>query len=259
MKSNNFKEKMGKWFSFWEPFILSKKMDFIYDTLKKDSKKNNIFPVSTDTFNAFKLCDPKNLKVVIIGSEPYTTKYKSNNLPKSDGLFLSCSNSKNRIEPKLEHFLNGIAHDYDLTCQYSNNLDLSYLAEQGVLLLNRALTSKEEIIGGHIGLWDEFIKFFLENLEKYSPNSPVVLIGEKAHYLQKYITEENPVILLPEIEEAWDTNRAFEIVNTILRVHFEVAIKWLKTTWDDFQVNLTSDDPEEVRISKLKDDSYLPF
>lgn len=274
MKPDSFKEKMGEWFSFWEPFILSEKMDKIYARLKADSASKDlstgnqvkIFPLSSDTFNAYKYCNPKNLKLVIIGQDPYAGEYYDTKLPHCDGLALSNGYSSGKMQPSFKAFLDGIAKEYGISYNPKENLDLRYLAEQGVLLTNRSLTVKKNQIASHTGLWDEFNGYLLEKLQSDFPGVPILFLGKEAVALKKYVFEmANPVLILDHpsyaarTEEDWNTKGYFQRINMILRTNFNTAIKWFKETWDDMQDELHSDDPEVVRIAKLKDDSQLPF
>ena len=275
MKTESFKEKMGDWFPFWEPFILSEEMDKIYAKLKADSilkdmstgNKIRIFPDSKDTFNAFKYCKPENLKVIIYAQDPYVGEYFDTKLPQADGLCLSNSNSQKKVQPSLKYFLNGIAKEYEIKINAEDNLDLKYLAEQGVLLLNRALTVKKGQIGSHGALWDEFHKYFLERIQSEFPGVPILFLGKDAAVLKKYVFEmANPMLFLShpsaaaQAEEDWDTKGFFSRINIILRSNFNIAIKWFKHQWDEIQDDLHSEDENTVKLAKLKDEKEgLPF
>ena len=276
MKSESFKEKLNDWFDFFEPFILSKDMDEIYIKLKSDSIKKNIntgdkikiFPTSDNTFKAFNLCKKNNLKLVIYGSDPYPGEYFDTKLPHADGLCLSNSNSHNgKAQPSLKYFLDGIALGYNINYDIKNNLDLSYLSEQGILLLNRSLTVKKGLIGSYLSLWDKFNQFFLEKLQSEYPGVPTLFLGEESYFLKRYVFEmSNPVIKLSHPsasarnQEDWYTYNSFNKINSILRSNFNVAIKWFKYQWDEIQEDLNSEDPEIVRLAKLKDEKEgLPF
>ena len=80
MKIEAFKEKLGpEWAKLFEKFITSPDMDKIYERLRKDSANNKIYPASEDTFKAFKLVKPKDVRCIIIGQEPYAGQdFKSN-------------------------------------------------------------------------------------------------------------------------------------------------------------------------------------
>ena len=276
MKSDSFKEKLNDWFDFFEPFILSKDMDNIYTKLKSDSVKKNIttgdkikiFPTSDNTFNAFKLCKKNDLKLVIYGSDPYPGEYFDTKKPHADGLCLSNSNSiTGKAQPSLKYFLDGIASEYDIEYSIKDNLDLSYLSEQGVLLLNRSLTVKKGIIGSHLNLWDKFHQFFLERLQSEHPGVPILFLGDEAYFLRRYVFEmANPTIKLmhpsasARSQESWDTKKSFDRINTILRNNFNTAIKWFKYQWDEIQGDLNSEDENCRRLAKLKDyKDGLPF
>ena len=60
----SFKDKMGAWALKFKPFIEGKEMWDIYQKLKADAATGTIVPKSSDTFRAFKLTDPRNVKVI---------------------------------------------------------------------------------------------------------------------------------------------------------------------------------------------------
>lgn len=262
MKFESFKEKLGSWADSLRLFIESEQCNKIYAQLKKDSQKDTIFPTSEDTFRAFKLCDKSNLKLILYGMEPYSGVYHDNKKPQATGLCLDCSNGK--IQPSLEYFLKGISNEYNLPyTEYYKTNDLSYLAEQGILLVNRSLTVKKEKIGSHIGLWDEFWEFFLEKLQSEHPNTPILFLGKDASHLKKYVWElSNPIFELPHPSSAartqsnWETKNIFSNINQYLRTHHDYAINWSWKKHDEIKVNLAK---ENDNLAKLKDDLDLPF
>ena len=243
-------------------------MDKIYKKLKEDSKSGvKVYPMSDDTFNAFKYTSPKSLKLIIMGQDPYPGEYYETKIPQADGIALSNSNSTGKMQPSLKIFLDGIAKETGLEYNAKSNLDLRYLCDQGILMLNRSLTVKKGMVGSHSGLWDKFYEHFFSNLQSEHPGVPILFLGKDASVLKKYVFEmANPILILDHpsyaarSEEEWETKGAFQKINNTLRVNFNVAIKWFYEDWINMQTMLTSEDSEEVRIAKLKDGvEGLPF
>lgn len=81
----SFKDKMGAWALKFKPFIEGKEMWDIYQTLKKDAASGTIVPKSLDTFRAFRIVDPRNLKVLFYLQDPYPRAYKDGT-PHATGL-----------------------------------------------------------------------------------------------------------------------------------------------------------------------------
>lgn len=268
MKIDLFKDKLGDWLPFWEPFILSKKMDNIYKQLKEKSLKNKMYPKNIDTYKAFKLCPPENLKVIIIGGDPYAKNFK-NGLPHADGLLFGHEYSDGAYHSTLKNFLDGISFEYRLvlTMEYKikENLDLSYLAEQGVLLLNSALTI-DDTKESHANIWKPFYEYFFQKIQRKYSQIPILYIGDTAKdlseiitsaYQKKFFVKESKEIIEGE---KWKTNDSFMRINNIVRTNSNCAIKWRKQDWDEIQKELNSSDEFIKKLANLKDGiEGLPF
>lgn len=107
-----------------------------------------IYPKPSNIFNAFNLCPLDNVKVVIIGQDPYHEPNQAH------GLCFSVQKGVN-YPPSLVNIYKEIEND--LGYKSVTNGDLSYWAEQGILLLNSSLTVKAHYAGSHscIG-WEMF-------------------------------------------------------------------------------------------------------
>ena len=115
----------SNWGNILTPFIESKAFDEVVDSLVSLVNSGKRFtPKFKDVFNAFKECDYNDLKVVIVGQDPYPQ------LGSADGLAFSCS-KKGKAEKSLQYINKAIDTDHT---------DLRCWADQGVLLINTALT-----------------------------------------------------------------------------------------------------------------------
>ena len=109
-----------------------------------------IFPPQKDIFRAMKLTQPENLKVCLIGQDPYHTPGAAN------GLAFSV-NPDAPIPPSLRNIFTELHND--IGCEIPHNGDLSKWAEQGVLLLNTTLTVEAHKPASHKSWgWDIFTK-----------------------------------------------------------------------------------------------------
>lgn len=107
-----------------------------------------IYPKHSNIFNAFNLCPLDNVKVVIIGQDPYHEPNQAH------GLCFSVQKGVN-YPPSLVNIYKEIEND--LGYKSVTNGDLSYWAEQGILLLNSSLTVKAHYAGSHSGIgWEIF-------------------------------------------------------------------------------------------------------
>jgi uracil-DNA glycosylase len=126
----------------------------ITTTLNADgSPKQKIVPNAIDTFNAFRCYD--NIKVVLIGQDPYPNK-------NAHGYAFSSLHS---IPPSIKTIYKCMIH-HKLIDKIPSHANLSSWADQGVLLLNAALTCAEGKSGSHLPLWEEFTKQVIMDLDR---------------------------------------------------------------------------------------------
>ena len=219
----NFEKFKGliheSWWNKLRPFIESKECDNIYLFLKKQSERGKrIAPLSSNTFRAFKETSYDDVKVVIIGMAPYHS-FKDG-VPIADGLALSCSITS-RLQPSLEQFYAGISNELRET-RFVKTADLSYLAHQGVLLLNVALTVEAGKPTSHISLWKPFTVFLLTEVLDVV-GAPVIFLGKDAAMYKKYLMPLTWSYVLDHPAYAeysnlpWETEGVFTEVNKILK------------------------------------------
>jgi uracil-DNA glycosylase len=229
-----FKELFHEsWYNKMRPFVESKECDDIYGFLKKEAGRGKkIAPLSPNVFRCFRETSFDDLKVVMMGMCPYHTFL--NDTPVADGLLMGCSVT-NKLQPSLEKFYEGVEKDvYDgLNLKYSKNPDVSYLAKQGVLMVNAALTTEMNKAGSHIKLWEPFTKYLLE--EVLAPTGvPYIFLGKDASVYEKYIPPFSWSFVLSHPASAaykqgeWDTEGVFTKVNKVLKDNNNISIDWLK-------------------------------
>lgn len=139
-----------------------------FSTLKSDRSKGNVYPTDNLVFNAFKLCNPEKMKVVLIGDSPYR-------IDVNDGLAFSSTKAQpphlntmfkaiNKSEFKSQHGKYDKAAKKKINCFHSNCL--AEWAKQNVLMLNRTLTTKEGEKGSHESIWSEFTNNIIHQISK---------------------------------------------------------------------------------------------
>ena len=104
----------------------------LYGFVKKEYSTHVVYPPAEDIFNAFHFTPLGQVKVVILGQDPY------HNVNQAHGLCFSVPKSQGEIPPSLQNIYKEL-HD-DLGCYIPNNGYLEKWARQGVLLLNTVLT-----------------------------------------------------------------------------------------------------------------------
>lgn len=138
----------------------------------KEYSKKRIFPVIDDIFNAFNLCKFENLKVVILGQDPYHGE--------DQAMGLSFSVRKNiKLPPSLKNIFKELETDTGVLI--SNSGDLSKWSKQGVLLLNSILTVEKSKAGSHKNIgWEKFTDSVIEIISKRKDRVVFVLWGNYA-------------------------------------------------------------------------------
>ena len=234
MDSEKFKDKFHK--SWWEkikPFIESEKCDKIFEFIKSESRKGKIIaPESTNLFRAFKETSLDDLKVVILGMAPYHTL--KNNKIIADGLLMGCSIT-GYVQPSLDQFYNALQHEFfdGVNVNIEKDPDVSYLAKQGVLMLNAALTTEINKAGNHIPIWEPFIEFLFEEIINIT-GVPIVFLGLEAKKNLKYTTIFSHTFAISHPASAsyknteWSSEDVFKKVSTLVKENNNLEIKWLK-------------------------------
>lgn len=220
----------------WElqlaPFLLEKYKDIISQIKKVSGDK--ICPNRQDLFNAFNLCDLDQVKIVIIGQDPYHS-IRSSGHKVAHGLSFSylSETPKDKIPPSLDNIFKEIkssVYNNDDTKIHSDfyNTDLTRWARQGVLLLNTALTSEIGIANKHQVYWSLFTKQVLKILNNRNNPMCVILLGSEAKKCSEYFNREYHLILKAGHPSPLNKNGDFIGSNIFLD-----AKNWLKNTYNE--------------------------
>lgn len=158
-----------------------------YQKILLEYDKKTIFPPKDYIFNALKLTSFKDVKVVIMGQDPYHGEHEAH------GLSFSVQKGV-KIPPSLQNIYKELQDD--LKIPPKDNGDLTNWALQGVLLLNSVLTVEKDKAASHRGLgWEAMTDYIIKVLN--TKNEPVVFIlwGNFAKAKAKLITNPNHYII----------------------------------------------------------------
>ena len=233
MNWTNFEQQFHpSWHAKMRPFIESEQCDKIYAYLKAESKRGKkVAPLSMHVWRCFKETSLDDLKVVVMGMCPYHT-FK-NDLPVADGLLMGCSITE-QVQPSLSQFYGAMEKEfYDgLNLSIIQNPDVSFIANQGVLMLNAALTTEMNKAGSHIEIWEPFIKYLFEEIINHL-GIPIVFLGKEAGRYKKYTGIFTHVFEVSHPASAsykgteWDTEGVFTKVNRLLEENNGFSVHWL--------------------------------
>lgn len=142
----------------------------------KYRQSKNIYPANDNVFRALLLTDYPDVKVVILGQDPYYNPNQAN------GLSFSVPNGE-KLPPSLKNIFKELEIDLGIK---NINGDLSPWAKQGVLLLNAILTVEENKPGSHKMLgWEKFTNKIIIELNKHQ--EPIVFILWGAYAMKKKV------------------------------------------------------------------------
>jgi len=157
-------------------------------TRVKNSYKNKIiYPKPSLIFNAFNSTHLNNVKVVIIGQDPYHAQDQANGLSFSvnDGI---------AIPPSLLNIFKELESDINISIPNSGNLQS--WANQGVLLLNTVLTVEKNNANSHKELgWEIFTKKVIEIVSSKLENVVFILWGKQAQSIEDVIDKSRHYII----------------------------------------------------------------
>lgn len=169
-------------------------LNHISDSLKADlilyEDLVPIFPPPHIIFRALQLCPPDSVKVCIIGQDCYHGIDKKLGIPQANGLCFSVDSGCD-IPPSLRNILKEINDDLGSS---RSNPDLSDWAEQGVLLINSALTVKKSKPESYLELWKPLTDSLIEWLSSNYPNIVFILWGNYAKNKKRFIIGEHTII-----------------------------------------------------------------
>ncbi len=191
--------------------------------LNEECKKKVIYPKSVDLFKALKETSYKDVKVVILGQDPYHGENEAN------GLCFSVNHGV-RTPPSLQNIFKELKNDLGIV---RTDTDLSDWAKQGILLLNTVLTVEKDKAFSHRDKgWEIFTDEIIKKLnEKDDPivfvlwgsaaRSKKVLLTNKIH---KVVESAHPSPL--SYYKGFEGSKPFSKVNNLLKSVNKEEIRW---------------------------------
>jgi len=193
--------------------------------VKEEYNTTTCYPKGNQIFEAFNLCDFNNLKVVIIGQDPY------HGVGQAHGLCFSV-NEGIAHPPSLINIFKEIATD--LGIEYPKSGNLEHWAKQGVLLLNATLTVRAHNAGSHQKKgWEQFTDAVISKISEEKENVVFLLWGGFAKKKGTKINSEKHCVLtsghpspLSANRGYWFGNKHFSKTNESLKTKNIKSIEW---------------------------------
>lgn len=219
---------MVKFNNNWDLLLKSEFEKPYYSELRKflasEYKIHKIYPPMNDIFNSLKYTDYRDVRVVILGQDPYHQPGQAHGL---------CFSVKKGVPPppSLQNIYKEIHAEYGYPIPESG--ELTYWAQQGVLLMNTVLTVRDSCPNSHKGMgWEIFTDDVIKLLNQRPEPMVFLLWGANARAKTKLIT--NPVHLVlqsahPSPLSAYNgffDNGHFKKANEFLEKHYGKGIDW---------------------------------
>ncbi|KJE90136.1 uracil-DNA glycosylase [Capsaspora owczarzaki ATCC 30864] len=183
------KETMGNtWFNALRPEFDKPYFAKLKTYLANEYKTQTIYPVEADVYSWSRYCSLPDVKVVIVGQDPYINENQAH------GLCFSVS-MKAAIPPSLRNMYTELASDIP-GFKPPKHGNLESWSKQGVLLLNAVLTVRAGASNSHAGQgWEEFTKEVLSTVSRRRTNVVFILWGNYAKKLGKLIDKSKHTVL----------------------------------------------------------------
>jgi uracil-DNA glycosylase len=194
------------------------------DFVRKEYSTKQVFPSANNIFNAFELCPFDQVKVVIIGQDPY------HGIGQAHGLCFSVDDGI-AFPPSLLNIFKEIERDLAKPLPKTGNL--SQWAKQGVLLLNATLTVEAHKAGSHQGKgWEKFTDAVIRKISDEKDHVVFMLWGNYAQQKGAFIDTSKHLVLKTVHPSPLSAYRGFigcshfSLANTYLNSHGLNSITW---------------------------------
>lgn len=197
----------------------------LVEFVKNEYATHRCFPIDNQIFSAFDYCPFDNVKVVIIGQDPY------HGFGQANGLCFSVNDGVT-FPPSLINIFKEIEQDLKLPIPISGNLER--WSRQGVLLLNVTLTVRESEAGSHQNKgWEQFTDAVIQKISNEKENVVFLLWGGFAKKKGAKIDRNKHLVLetghpspLSANRGFWFGNKHFSATNSFLKSKNFKEIEW---------------------------------
>ena len=223
--SSMFQYPQNDWLEFLSRTLAAPHFNGLCQFVTTAYNASTCHPPLEHIFEAFALCCFDNLKVVVIGQDPYHGEGQANGLCFSVHEGISHPPSLRNIFLELES---------DVSKSYPASGDLRPWAEQGVLLLNAVLTVEQGKAGSHQNQgWEEFTDTVIEHISRQKAGVVFLLWGAYAQNKSRFIDQYKHIVLqcghpspLSANRGYWFGNKHFSQVNYHLKKQGKAPINW---------------------------------
>lgn len=193
------------WNEFFQEQIKQKYFTNLLTQVEEEYKNHRCCPIKSDIFRLFQVSSLPQIKVVILGQDPY------HQLDVADGIAFS-TKKPGYMPPTLENIFLELSKNLD--CVPPTNSNLLPWVKEGVFLLNTALTVQLSKPLSHVELWQKFIYSLIKYLENYDSNLVWVLWGKKAKLIKEECGIDDKLSIISTHPSPFSANKTFSSLQT---------------------------------------------
>lgn len=229
MKDEKLHDLFGSWYPTIKDFGQKPAFDNILAQLVHDvNNQQEITPDLKNIFTAFKECNFNDTLVIWVGLSPYHNG-------EATGISMGIpDNWDKEPPPTLRVIMEELNYEYGRPAD-KIDLTLKSWCNQGMLMINRALTTKNKDPRSHVALWTPFIRHFFKYINDNTSGLIIVLLGKEAKEITT-ILDSNRFHILKYVHpaaEAYNSGTAgfyrcgiFKAINSILKDTYNKEIDW---------------------------------
>jgi uracil-DNA glycosylase len=218
-------EISNDWLPVMKPEFVKPYYRELYRFVKEEYQSRVIYPPAEDIFNALHLTPLSEVKVLILGQDPYHNEHQAH------GLSFSVLPDQKDIPPSLVNIYTELQSD--LGCYIPNNGYLVKWAQQGVLLLNTVLTVRAHQANSHQGKgWEQFTDAIIRAVNEQERPIVYMLWGRPAQMKKSMLNNPKHLILTAPHPSPLSAYRGFfgckhfSQANQFLVEHGSTPIDW---------------------------------
>ena len=231
MNLNKAKKNIHEgWISFFD-----KNNDLLISIFNKVyfNETETIFPKIKNIFRIFKYMGPGEIKVLLLGQDPYigSENVDGEKIPQAEGLSFSVPKSHKKIPPSLKNIYKEIKNSYP-DFEYKNGNLKRWVKKEYIFLLNSSLTVIEGNSNSHQKYWSEFTDKVIKYINDQNDGMVFLLMGANAISKKKLIDSEKHDIITCVHPSPLSANRGFfnskvfEKTNEFLENKSIDPVKW---------------------------------
>lgn len=212
----------NSWYHLLQPVFETAEFKNLQTFLQQQYNTKHIYPKPEQVFAAINFVKPQDVKVVIVGQDPYHQPGQAH------GLSFSVQEGV-RVPPSLKNIFKEIHNEFGTPVRTSGNLE--YLAKQGVLLINRVLTVEESKPNAHKGMgWEAVTDKIIDCINQQTTPVVFLLWGGNAKTLLPRIDQSKHAVFVANHPSPMSANRGGWFGNDCFLKTNKCLQKWGKKT-----------------------------